>query len=29
LNNVENEENYTTKDESENNPQWGEKYVDS
>jgi hypothetical protein len=27
LNNAHNEKDYTTKDKSENNPQWGEKYV--
>jgi hypothetical protein len=27
LNNAENEKDYTTKDETKNNPQWGEKYV--
>jgi hypothetical protein len=27
LNNLENEKDYTTKDEIENNPQWEEKYV--
>jgi len=29
LNNAKNEKEYTTKDEAENNPQWGGKYVAS
>jgi hypothetical protein len=27
MNNVGNEKNYTTEEEAENNPQWGEKFV--
>jgi hypothetical protein len=27
MNNVRNEKNYTTKEEAENNPQWGENFV--
>jgi hypothetical protein len=29
LNNVGSEEEYTTENEIENNPQWGEEYVDA